>query len=179
MHKQATLSSSYVWAVYRHKNNDYKLQIVRTFSYKCIYINSFRNSGEKSIPREQQSQNKEWKLQTRLHWVCSWEIMKSATSLTHPSTCLNGTQFSILNVLESLIGMNNTEMKSCEVLLLESPILFRLFSIFATGMFYEYLGYRRRKQVFYELNDRNIISLIPYGRQVNRSVFSIWTDLFK
>ena len=44
------------------------------------------------------------------------EIMKSATSHT-PSTGLSGIQFSILNVLESLIAKdqkkyNNTEMKS-------------------------------------------------------------------
>ena len=42
--------------------------------------------------------------------------MKSATSLTPPSTGLSGIQFTILNVLESLIlkdqiKYNNTEMK--------------------------------------------------------------------
>ena len=43
--------------------------------------------------------------------------MKSATSLTVPSTGLSGIQFSILNVLESLISKdeikyNNIEIKS-------------------------------------------------------------------
>ena len=50
-----------------------------------------------------QTENKESNLKIRFYWVCSWEKMKSATSLTPPSTVFSGTQFSILNVEESLI----------------------------------------------------------------------------
>ena len=53
-------------------------------------IQNDKNSGEKSIPRDQPNQNKEWKLQTQFYWVCSLEIMKSATSLMPPSTNLCG-----------------------------------------------------------------------------------------
>ena len=47
-------------------------------------------------------------------FVCSREIIESATSLTHTSTGIGGIQFSILKVLEPLIAKdqkkyNNTE----------------------------------------------------------------------
>ena len=61
------------------------------------------NSGKSRSLESNQTKIKKWKLQARFYWVYSWEIMKSATSLTPPSTGLSGIQFSILNVLESMI----------------------------------------------------------------------------
>ena len=79
-----------------------------------------RNERIKSKSRFLESSHtkiEKWKLQTRFYWVCSWEIMKSAISFTRLSTGLSGIQFSILNVLESMIPndqkkYNNSDMKS-------------------------------------------------------------------
>ena len=76
----------------------------------------YKKSGKVRTFESNQSKFNTWKLQTRFYWVCSWGIMKMATSLT-PRTGLSGFQFSTLKVLESLIPndqkkYNNTEMKS-------------------------------------------------------------------
>ena len=63
---------------------------------KCIHC---KNSGKCRSIVSNQTKINEWKLQARFDWVCSWEIIKSATSLTTPSTCLSGIQFSTLKVL--------------------------------------------------------------------------------
>ena len=81
----------------------------------------------RSLESNQTKKKKKRKLQTRLYWVCSWEIMKSATSPTPLSIGLSGIQFSILNVLESLIPKeqkknNNAEMKSGRFLRLHTSL---------------------------------------------------------
>ena len=50
-----------------------------------------------NIPRDQTNQNKEMKVVDSVFLVCSWEIMKSATSLVPPST---GLTLNLLNYLK-------------------------------------------------------------------------------
>ena len=56
--------------------------IIETATLTDGHLGNIKNSGENSISREQSNQNKEGKSQTRFNWVCSEEIMKSATFLT-------------------------------------------------------------------------------------------------
>ena len=46
--------------ILRKKNNDFP-------DYKIS--DTAENTGEKSTPQKQQSQNKEWKLQTQFYWL--------------------------------------------------------------------------------------------------------------
>ena len=58
------------------------------------------------------------KIADSVYWICSWDIMESATSLTPCSTGLSGIHFSILEVLESLIDISVTYPQNiCEPLL--------------------------------------------------------------
>ena len=50
---------------------------------------------EKRDPSEIERTTNIRKQQTRFYWVCSWELMESATNLTPPSTGLSGILLSI------------------------------------------------------------------------------------
>ena len=112
-----TIQSKCRWIVLQLKNTN---QIHFQSIYTCLIIvlvnRIVKISGKSRCLESNHTKIKKWKLQTRFYWVCSWKC-----NICHaPSTGLNGIQFSILNVLESLIPLipkdqikyNNTEMKS-------------------------------------------------------------------
>ena len=49
-----------------------------------------QNNLGKTDPSEIERTYNIWKQQTRFYWVCSWELMESATILTPPSNGLSG-----------------------------------------------------------------------------------------
>ena len=96
--------------------------LITKFFQLCTYhlsspvLNTnLKNSGKKSIPREQPNQNK---IENCRLGLSLFMRDNGKCNIFHaPSTGLSGIQFSILNVFESLIQKdqtknNNTEMKS-------------------------------------------------------------------